>query len=214
MTSSRSGDEDRRNRGKTRLCLVPRLLPNIHCVSFPSRNDRETEMAAEVTFKYPQPFTWAQVMDLDLSTISQGTHHHAERAGRRSPVNQRPFKKSLASSTRSTTSNPLKTNSSTSSTPPPGLLLTQTSSGRFKRTKTSCERQSYWAVGVTDSTNPSSDSQEERISILKHALVQKGVISPSHYDLGPSQRTQPVSADPEPNPPSTTGSGDGNGLDI
>lgn len=30
-------------------------------------------MAAEVKFKYPQPFTWAQAMDLDVGTISQGT---------------------------------------------------------------------------------------------------------------------------------------------
>ena len=30
-------------------------------------------MATEVKFKYPQPFTWAQVMDLDVGTISQGT---------------------------------------------------------------------------------------------------------------------------------------------
>jgi len=57
--------------------------------------------------------------------------------------------------------------------------------------------------------NRSSNSQEERISILKHALVQKGVISPSHYDLDPNRSTQPVSTiNPEPNPPSMTGSGD------
>jgi hypothetical protein len=36
--------------------------------------DRELEMATEITFKHPQPFTWAQVMDLDLGIISQGTH--------------------------------------------------------------------------------------------------------------------------------------------
>jgi hypothetical protein len=29
-------------------------------------------MATEVKFKYPQPFTWAQAMDLDIGTISQG----------------------------------------------------------------------------------------------------------------------------------------------
>jgi len=62
--------------------------------------------------------------------------------------------------------------------------------------------------------NRSSNSQEERISILKHALVQKGVVSPSHYDLEPSPSTQSATADPEPNPPSTTTvNGDG-GLYI
>lgn len=30
-------------------------------------------MTMEVKFKYPQPFTWAQVVDLDVGTISQGT---------------------------------------------------------------------------------------------------------------------------------------------
>ena len=30
-------------------------------------------MATEVKFRYPQPFTWAQAMDLDIGTISQGT---------------------------------------------------------------------------------------------------------------------------------------------
>ena len=29
-------------------------------------------MAAQAKFKYPLPFTWAQVMDLDVGTISQG----------------------------------------------------------------------------------------------------------------------------------------------
>jgi len=63
--------------------------------------------------------------------------------------------------------------------------------------------------------NYSSNSQEERVSILKHALIQKGVISPSHYDLDPSQSSQstPATVNPEPNPPSTTGSGD-DGLYI
>ena len=56
--------------------------------------------------------------------------------------------------------------------------------------------------------NRSSDSQEERISILKHALVQKGVVSPSHYDLEPSRSTQSATVNPEPNPPSTTANGD------
>jgi len=36
-------------------------------------------MAAEVKFKYPQPFTWAQVMDLDVGTISQGTRNSQSR---------------------------------------------------------------------------------------------------------------------------------------
>lgn len=64
--------------------------------------------------------------------------------------------------------------------------------------------------GVADSINRPSNSQEERISILKHALVQKGVISPSHYDLNPSRSTQPASTavNPEPNPLSTSESGD------
>lgn len=63
---------------------------------------------------------------------------------------------------------------------------------------------------VADSIDRSSSSQEERISILKHALVQKGVISPSHYDLNPTLSTQPVPTviNPEQNPPSTTESGD------
>ena len=30
-------------------------------------------MASGVKFKYPQPFTWAQVVGLDVGTISQGT---------------------------------------------------------------------------------------------------------------------------------------------
>ena len=60
-----------------------------------------------------------------------------------------------------------------------------------------------------------SNSQEERISILKHALVQKGVVSPSHYDLDPSRSAQHTSTtiDPEPNPPSVTESVD-NGLHL
>jgi hypothetical protein len=44
--------------------------------------------------------------------------------------------------------------------------------------------------------NRSSNSQEERISILKHALVQKGVISPSHYDLNPNRSTQSLHPPP------------------
>jgi hypothetical protein len=54
-------------------------------------------------------------------------------------------------------------------------------------------------------TNPSSNSQEERISILKHALVQKGIVSASHYDLNPSHSAQlaPATVDTEPNPPPT-----------
>jgi hypothetical protein len=59
--------------------------------------------------------------------------------------------------------------------------------------------------------NLSSNSQEERISVLKHALIQKGVVSPSHYDLEPSRSTQSATADPEPNQPSTTADG-GDGL--
>jgi hypothetical protein len=45
-----------------------------------SETNREQIMAAEVKFKYPQPFTWAQVMDLDVGTISQGTQltNHTE----------------------------------------------------------------------------------------------------------------------------------------
>ena len=54
----------------------------------------------------------------------------------------------------------------------------------------------------------SSDSQEERISILKRALVQKGIVSPSHYDLEPSRSTQSATVNPEPNPPSTTANGE------
>lgn len=131
----------------------------------------------------------------------------------RSPIN-RSFKKSLASSIPLTTSNPLKTSSSTSSTLPPSPLQTRTSSVRFKRTKTSCTRQFHlgrgYPLGAANSINPSRNSQEERVSILKHALVQKGVISPSHYDLDPSRSTQPASTttNPEPNPP-TTGNNDG-----
>jgi hypothetical protein len=45
-----------------------------HPPSQPKRY-REKNMAAEVKFKHPQPFTWAQVMDLDIGTISQGTQH-------------------------------------------------------------------------------------------------------------------------------------------
>jgi len=54
------------------------------------------------------------------------------------------------------------------------------------------------------------NSQEERISILKHALAQKGVVSPSHYDFNPNQSVQPASTtiDPEPDPPLVTGSSD------
>ena len=62
--------------------------------------------------------------------------------------------------------------------------------------------------------NRSSNSQEERISILKHALVQKGVVSPSHYDLEPSRSTQSATVNPEQNPPSTTAANGDDGLYI
>ena len=55
------------------VCLVSRLLPNIHISFENSRTNRAKDMAEEVKFKYPQPFTWAQVMGLDIATISQGT---------------------------------------------------------------------------------------------------------------------------------------------
>ena len=71
-----------------------------------------------------------------------------------------------------------------------------------------------YPLGVADLINRSSNSQEERISILKHALVQKGVISPSHYDLNPSRSTQPASSAANPEPaPSVTESSD-NGLHL
>lgn len=40
---------------------------------YPRQDEFCRLMATEVKFKYPQPFTWAQVMDLDVGTISQGT---------------------------------------------------------------------------------------------------------------------------------------------
>ena len=50
-------------------------------------------------------------------------------------------------------------------------------------------------------------SQEERITILKMALTEKGIIPGSHYDLAPiseSQESQPSTT--QPNPSDTTAS--------
>jgi len=128
-------------------------------------------MAAEVKFRYPQPFTWAQVMDLDVGTISQE--------------------------------------------------ITRLQDSLYHLKSTQDELQ--YLIDTTADSIPDPEfmdtiqenvdvinSQEERVSILKHALVQKGVVSPSHYDLDPSQSARPASTavDSEPNPPSTTGSGD------
>ncbi|KAF9652191.1 hypothetical protein BDM02DRAFT_3109616 [Thelephora ganbajun] len=133
-------------------------------------------MAAEVKFKYPQPFTWAQVMDLDVVTISQ-------------EITRLQHSLDHLKSTQDQLQYFIDTTSE--SAPDPEFM------------------------GAIQENIDVINSQEERVSILKHALVQKGVVSPSHYDLDPSRSTQPASAtvDPEPNPPSITGGGD-DGLYI
>lgn len=52
----------------------------------PERSNVQDMMAAEVKFKYPQPFTWAQAMDLDVGTISQGTRQLITPRGRDSKL--------------------------------------------------------------------------------------------------------------------------------
>jgi len=70
-------------------------------------------------------------------------------------------------------------------------------------------------IGAVQENVDVINSQKERVSILKHALAQKGVTSPSHYDLDPNRSTQPVSitVNPELGLPSATGSGE-DGLSL
>jgi len=65
-----------------RVMVIPkgeRLFGSKAFAKHPYQNPSSAkDMASEVKFKYPQPFTWAQVMDLDIGTISQGTPRETE----------------------------------------------------------------------------------------------------------------------------------------
>jgi len=61
--------------------MVPRLFPDTHI---------PPTMTAEIKFKHPQPFTWAQVMDLDVGTISQGKYAAKNGYYLRAPPADRP----------------------------------------------------------------------------------------------------------------------------
>ena len=170
-------------------------------------------MAAEIKFKYPQPFTWAQVMDLDIGTISQGTQlprsgGTEERDSDRLIVQEITRLQHSLDHLKSTQDQlQYLVDTTSDSTPDPDFL------GAIQENKdVMCGGflGRGYPLGVADSIAPFRNSQEERVSILKHALIQKGVISPSHYDLDPRRTTQPASTtvNPEPDPPSTTG-GDG-----
>jgi len=128
-------------------------------------------MAAEVKFRYPQPFTWAQVIDLDVGTISQ------EITRLQHSLDHLKFTQDQLQHLIDTTAH---------SAPDPEFM------------------------GAIQENVDVINSQEERISILKYALVQKGVVSHSHYDLDPGRLAQRPATitNPEPNAPSTT-EGDG-----
>lgn len=157
-------------------------------------------MAIEVKFKYPQPFTWAQVMDLDIGSISQGTQLAMLTEVRNKSIVQEITRLQHSLDHLKSTQDQLQylIDTTANSAPDPEFM------GAIQENMdVMCD--SGLRLGLRLLMTLPSNSQEERISILKHALARKGVVSPSHYDFNPNQSAQPPStiADPEPDPPST-----------
>jgi hypothetical protein len=166
-------------------------------------------MAAEVKFEFPQPFTWAQVMDLDVGAISEGNRLTILTTVRSELIVQEITRLQHSLEHLKSTQDELQylIDTTSDSIPDPEFIGAVQENVDVMYETNSTKAPSYCLPPLT---HPPSNSQKERISILKHALAQKGVASPSHYDLDPNRSTQPVSktANPELSLPLATGSGE------